>query len=85
MGALDSVRQESDDHGQKYCDTARAILNSDIMESGSMELVQTIAILANYLQRNDKPNAGYLCLGAAVRMAIGIVRLPHPLQCFVQG
>jgi len=73
MGALDSVRHESDDHGQKYCDIARAILNSDIMESASMELVQTIAILANYLQRNDKPNAGYLCLGAAVRMAIGIV------------
>ncbi|KAH8090507.1 fungal-specific transcription factor domain-containing protein [Filobasidium floriforme] len=72
MGALDSVAQESDFHGQTYCDIARAILNNDIMESGSVELVQAIAILANYLQRNDKPNAGYLCLGAAVRMAIGI-------------
>jgi transcriptional regulatory protein GAL4 len=62
MGALDSVAQESDFHGQTYCDIARAILNNDIMESGSVELVQAIAILANYLQRNDKPNAGYLCL-----------------------
>jgi transcriptional regulatory protein GAL4 len=32
-------------------------------------LVQGLAIMALYLQKRNKPNAGYLCLGLAIRMA----------------
>lgn len=28
--------------------------------------------MANYLQRSNRPNAGYLVLGVAIRMAIGL-------------
>jgi hypothetical protein len=62
MGALDCVSTETGSHGAKYYDIARSILNADMMEGGSLELVQAVAIMANYLQRNDNPNAGYLLL-----------------------
>lgn len=62
MGALDGAHSESDFQGQKYCETARAILSGDIVEGGSLERVQAVAILANYLQRSDRPDAGYLWL-----------------------
>lgn len=62
MGALDGAHSESDFQGHHYYEIARAILSVDVVEGGSLERVQAVAILANYLQRSDKPDAGYLWL-----------------------
>lgn len=72
MGALDSAISEDADTGMKYYQLARAELQRDMMDEGSLPLVQGLAIMANYLQRSNKPNAGYICLGWAIRMALAL-------------
>lgn len=44
----------------------------DLLETGSILLVQATALMANYLQKRNKPNSGYNYLGLARRMAMGI-------------
>lgn len=72
MGALDLKTEEKDDDGFRYYQIARSRLQDDIMEHGTLPLVQALAIMANYLQRNNRPNAGYICLGWAIRMATAL-------------
>lgn len=35
-------------------------------------MVQAMTLMANYLQKRNKPNSGYSHLGLAVRMAMGL-------------
>ena len=72
MGAFDIVEKEDDDVSHKYYQVARYAVQRDFMEEGSTQLVQGLAIMANYLQRRNRPNAGYVCLGLAIRMALAL-------------
>ncbi|KAM0559892.1 hypothetical protein ACHAPJ_003841 [Fusarium lateritium] len=60
------------DNGVQYYERARAALQHDLLEGGSLLLVQGLAIMAIYLQRNDKPNTSYICLGLAIRIAMAL-------------
>ncbi|KAK8226151.1 Zn(II)2Cys6 transcription factor [Phyllosticta capitalensis] len=51
---------------------AKSRLTIDILETGNMLLVQILALMANYVQKANKPNSGYNYLGLAKRMAVGI-------------
>ncbi|KAL7425054.1 hypothetical protein Q5752_000742 [Cryptotrichosporon argae] len=44
----------------------------DYMREGTITLVQALGIMSVYLQRNDQTNAGYMCLGIALRMAVAL-------------
>nr|WVH01925.1 GAL4 yeast regulatory protein [Naematelia aurantialba] len=72
MGALDLPASGIDDPGYNYYLVARQALTRDLLEEGTLPLVQGLAIMANYLQRSNRPNAGYLCLGWATRMATAL-------------
>ncbi|WRT69062.1 uncharacterized protein IL334_006045 [Kwoniella shivajii] len=72
MGAFDQATSENDDNGYRYYEIARQAYQPEMVEEGSMQLVQGLAIMANYLQRNNKPNSGYVCLGTAIRMAVAL-------------
>ena len=61
---------------------ARANLNMDVLEKGSLSYVQGLVLMANYLQKRNKPNAGFVLIGIGFSMAlaIGLHRefgLPH--------
>jgi transcriptional regulatory protein GAL4 len=47
-------------------------LSMDILQRGSLSLVQAIALMANYLQKRNRPNSGFTFLGVALHMAQGI-------------
>lgn len=73
MGALDlAPDDEPDEPGSHYYEAARDALQHDLLKGGSLLLVQGLALMALYLQRTTKPNAGYICLGLAFRMAIAL-------------
>jgi transcriptional regulatory protein GAL4 len=72
MGAFDLGNDEQPEVGHQYYDSARIALQQELLGEGSIQLVQGLAIMANYLQRSNKPNAGYVCLGIAIRMAMAI-------------
>lgn len=72
MGALDSSTTDDDRGGDLYYLKARSALQRDMFEGGTISLVQGLGIMANYLQRSDRPNAGYMCLGWALRMAMAL-------------
>ncbi|KAG7838146.1 hypothetical protein KL941_003777 [Ogataea angusta] len=68
MGSTDPDNQDD----LVLIDKAKSHLNFELLETGSISLVQTLALLSNYLQKRDKPNSGYNYLGLAVRMAMGL-------------
>lgn len=54
----------------------------DVLEKGSLSFVQGLVLMANYLQKRNKPNAGFVLIGIGFSMAlaIGLHRefgLPH--------
>lgn len=55
-----------------YYRQARSKLNSSILETGSLHLVQALTLLSNYVQKRNKPNTGWNYLGLAIRMALGL-------------
>lgn len=71
MGAFDLATDDSD-LGHQYYEIAHKALQHDLLEEGSLQLVQGLAIMANYLQRSNRPNAGHLTMGLAIRMAVGL-------------
>lgn len=44
----------------------------DILERGSLGYVQALTLLANYLQKRNKPNSGFILIGIAFSMALAI-------------
>lgn len=44
----------------------------DILEKGSLGYVQALTLLANYLQKRNKPNSGFILIGIAFSMALAI-------------
>lgn len=55
-----------------YYHQARSKLNSNILETGSLPMVQALTLLSNYVQKRNKPNTGWNYLGLAIRMALGL-------------
>lgn len=62
--------ERNDDLGLFH--SCKLLLSMDDFETGNLTLVQTLALMSNYLQKRDKPNSGYNYLGLAVRMAMGL-------------
>jgi transcriptional regulatory protein GAL4 len=62
MGAFDLASSSTDSDGDQYYEVARQALTSELMEQGTLQLVQGVAIMANYLQRSNRPNTGYVYL-----------------------
>jgi len=55
-----------------FMEKATANLGVETLECGSLTLVQAFTLLSNLSQKRNKPNAGSVYLGIAVRMAIGL-------------
>jgi len=72
MGAFDRATTPDADDGDRYYQIAWAALQKDMLEEGTLQLVQGLGIMANYLQRSHRPNAGYICLGMAIRMGLAL-------------
>lgn len=44
----------------------------DILEKGSLSYVQGLTLMANYLQKRNKPNSGFVLIGIGFSMALAI-------------
>ncbi|KAH6873794.1 fungal-specific transcription factor domain-containing protein [Thelonectria olida] len=51
---------------------ARESLTMDILEKGSLSYVQGLVLMANYLQKRNKPNSGFVLIGIGFSMALAI-------------
>jgi hypothetical protein len=63
-------------HDLVFFNLARESVNLSVVEKGSLTYVQGLTLLADYLQRRNKPNAGFAIIGIAwsMGMAIGLHR-----------
>ena len=66
------INHESSTADLYYYQQARTKLNSRILETGNLPLVQALTLLSNYVQKRNKPNTGWNYLGLAIRMALGL-------------
>ncbi|KAF3921508.1 hypothetical protein ABW21_db0209827 [Orbilia brochopaga] len=55
-----------------FYEQARHHLTADIFESGRLGMVQALTLMANYLQKRNKPNSGHIIMGIAIRMALSL-------------
>ncbi|KAK6528768.1 hypothetical protein TWF694_004005 [Orbilia ellipsospora] len=55
-----------------YYEQARHHLTADVFESGRLGMVQALTLMANYLQKRNKPNSGHIIMGIAIRMALSL-------------
>jgi transcriptional regulatory protein GAL4 len=53
-------------------EAAKANISIDSLETGNITLVQSLALISNYIQKRGKPNSGYNYLGLALHMAMGL-------------
>lgn len=51
---------------------AREHLSMDVLEKGSLSYVQALVLMANYLQKRNKPNSGFVLIGIGFSMALAI-------------
>ncbi|GAT24613.1 Zn(II)2Cys6 transcription factor [Aspergillus luchuensis] len=51
---------------------ARKHLSMDVLEKGSLSYVQAIVLMANYMQKRNKPNAAFIVIGIGWSMALAI-------------
>lgn len=78
IGAFMSATTPNDDDLILY-QYARSHLSVEILEVGSLTLVQSLCLISNYLQKRDRPNSSHNYLGLAVRMAYGLgLHKDHP-------
>ena len=71
LGAFSSAKRSTDVDLVLFKE-AENYFSIDLLETGSILLVQATALMANYLQKRNKPNSGYNYLGLARHMAMGI-------------
>ncbi|KAI0975569.1 fungal-specific transcription factor domain-containing protein [Xylaria arbuscula] len=55
-----------------FYNQARAAFSMDLLQRGSVPLVQALLLMANYLQKRNKINSGFTFLGIACSMAISM-------------
>ena len=78
LGAFMSATTPNDDDLVLY-QCARSHISLEILEVGSLTLVQSLSLISNYLQKRDRPNSSHNYLGLAVRMAYGLgLHKDHP-------
>ncbi|CAG9997136.1 unnamed protein product [Clonostachys byssicola] len=51
---------------------ARQSLTMDVLEKGSLSYVQGLVLMANYLQKRNKPNSSFVLIGIGWSMALAI-------------
>lgn len=71
LGSFVSSTSSDDTHATLF-NAVKANLSVDSLETGSITLVQTFAMAANYLQKRNRPNSGYNYGGIALRLAISL-------------
>ncbi|KAH6679025.1 fungal-specific transcription factor domain-containing protein [Halenospora varia] len=64
--------QSSENADTYFFNKARENLNLNLLQRGSLPLVQAFALMANYMQKRNKPNSGFTYLGIAYNLALGI-------------
>jgi transcriptional regulatory protein GAL4 len=71
LGAFsgDACHQNADIY---FYQEASKSLTWDKLQRGTLSLVQAFALLANYLQKRNRPNSGFTLLGIAMNMAQGV-------------
>lgn len=62
----------NEDDECQFTAAARGQLSLGILESGSLELVQGLLLLGNFLQKRDRPNTAYNYIGLACRIGLGL-------------
>ncbi|KAL7941883.1 fungal-specific transcription factor domain-containing protein [Trichoderma barbatum] len=50
----------------------KSLLSFDVLEVGSLTMVQALTLISNYQQKRDKPNSAYSYSGLAARMAMAL-------------
>lgn len=66
------INSESGTADLTFYQNAKQRITGSLLETGSLALVQALALLSNYVQKRNKPNTGWNYLSIAVRMAIGL-------------
>jgi transcriptional regulatory protein GAL4 len=56
----------------RYYKIAKGSISLSLLEKGSICYVQGLTLMANYLQKRNKPNAGFAMIGIAWSMALSI-------------
>lgn len=70
-----SIYGESTNYDLYYYNKAKELLlknDSNVFESGNIELLTALILLSNYVQKRNKPNTGWNYLGLAISMAISL-------------
>ncbi|KAI0425078.1 fungal-specific transcription factor domain-containing protein [Xylaria sp. FL1042] len=71
MGAFSGPEAYSG-YDNRFYNQARAAFSMDLLQRGSVPLVQALLLMANYLQKRNKINSGFTFLGIACNMAISL-------------
>lgn len=66
------VNGENSDIDINYYQNAKSYLSSTVFENGSILLITSLVLLANYAQKRNKPNSCWNFLGLANSMAISV-------------
>jgi transcriptional regulatory protein GAL4 len=64
--------QSSNNYDIYFFNRAREHISADILQCGSLQLVQAFTLLANYTQKRNMPNSGFTMLGIAYNLALGL-------------
>lgn len=71
-GTRSDRSDRSKDDDLSFFREARRHLGMAVLEKGSLGYVQALTLLANYLQKRNKPNTGFILIGTAFSMAVAI-------------
>jgi hypothetical protein len=73
LGCQFSTLFESSIHsGDTFFNRAKTLLGFTIFDVGSLEVVQALLLMANYLQSTNRPNRCWNVLGMGIRVAQGL-------------
>lgn len=66
------INNDSSNADMIYYHQARRYFTPALMETGNLALVQALMLIANFLQKRNKPNTGWNYLGLAIQMALAL-------------
>lgn len=69
---MDLPSQERTRLGDLFADKARSLCQLDLFENGSLAMVQSLLLMAQYLQSTPFPSRCWNCIGMACRLAQGL-------------
>lgn len=70
--------RERESSARKYFDRAQDLLNLDLWDIGSVQLVQCLLLMGQYLQSTNSPHQAWMVTGLTVRIAEGLgLHLPE--------